>query len=124
MWALANKKGGVPEVAVIPAFNPEEYTSQEEGTTDPLNSTFNEKHFDIEVLPQGYLSNDETAKTLKEILSDAVFASDSPPRYVLLVGEIEWVLIERFKWHASRSIRFDLSEILGKKQPATLNVFP
>jgi hypothetical protein len=40
---------------------------------------------------------------------------------VLVVGEVEWILIDRFKWPANRFLRFDLTEILGKKPPATLN---
>ncbi|NEV64387.1 class I SAM-dependent DNA methyltransferase [Thiorhodococcus minor] len=122
IWAQLGKTAGLPDVIVLPAFNPEQKAKGEDQTTDPLETTLSPRHFRIEEIPGAYLGRDKkTPRPLAELLSDALFAADHPPRFVLVVGELEWVLIDRFKWPANRFLRFDLSEILGKKPPATLN---
>ncbi|NEX15299.1 MAG: N-6 DNA methylase [Halochromatium sp.] len=112
----------LPELVIIPAFNPEQKRRPEDPPTDPLDAILSAQHFRIQELPAPYLGKQKkTPRPLAEILSDALFAADHPPRFVLLIGELEWVLIDRFKWPSNRILRFDLSEILGARQPATLN---
>ncbi|MEO0970192.1 MAG: N-6 DNA methylase, partial [Cyanobacteria bacterium J06639_18] len=54
--------------------------------------------------------------TVEDIVSDYVFAQDEPPRWLLLANIHQIILIDRFKWNASRLLRFDLQEILSRKQ--------
>ncbi|MBK5938326.1 Eco57I restriction-modification methylase domain-containing protein [Halochromatium roseum] len=113
---------GLPELVIIPAFNPEQKSRQDDPAVDPLDVTLSAQHFRIQELPAPYLGKQKQApRPLAEILSEALFAADHPPRFVLLIGELEWLLIDRFKWPSNRLLRFDLSEILGQRQPATLN---
>ena len=122
VWAQVGKTAGLPDVIVLPAFNPDQRPRHPEQTTDPLDATLDARHFDIEEVPGAYIAKGKkTPRPLAEILSDALFAADHPPRFVLVVGEVEWILIDRFKWPANRFLRFDLTEILGTKLPATLN---
>ena len=122
VWAQVGKTAGLPDLVVLPAFNPDQRPRYPEQTTDPLDATLDARHFDIEEVPGAYIAKGKkTPRPLAEILSDALFAADHPPRFVLVVGEVEWILIDRFKWPANRFLRFDLTEILGKKAPATLN---
>lgn len=121
-WALIGRNAAVPEVAVLPAFNPGQWTGQEDQAIDVLDGTVAAEHFRIAELPAAYLGkNHKDPKAWAVLLSDAVFAAAQPPRFVLLVGVQEWLLIDRFKWPANRFLRFDLDEILGKRQSATLN---
>ena len=67
----------------------------------------------------------ETLKTLKgvtmeEMISDWVFAQEAPPRWVLVVSIDQVVLIDRFKWNASRLLSFDMGDILARKEADTL----
>jgi len=122
----AGRTAGLPDLIVLPAFNPDQRTQQADQTPDPLDTTLDARHFAIEEVPAAYSGRDrngskKTPRPLAELTSDAVFAADHPPRFVLVVGEVEWILIDRFKWPANRFLRFDLTEILGKKPPATLN---
>lgn len=55
-----------------------------------------------------------------ELLSDAVFGADQPPRYVLLLGLDEWLLLDRYKWPNNRALRFDWADILDRKDADTL----
>jgi hypothetical protein len=57
-----------------------------------------------------------------EEIATAAFDSDEPPRFVLLVGEAEVALLERAKWAEQRLLRFDLAEILGRRDAATVQV--
>ena len=122
VWTLLGRKPGLPDVAILPAFNPRERVESQDRSIDPLDSRLDARHFRIEEMPAAYLGKDrKTPRTLAELLTDSVFAADHPPRFLLLIGETQWILLDRFKWPANRFLRFDLTEILGKKQPATLN---
>ena len=77
--------------------------SQELGTEDPLN------------LPL-------LDTPVEELISREIFTLDEPPRFVLLLGESQVLLIDRSKWREKRLMRFDLTEILGRKDTETLKV--
>jgi hypothetical protein len=55
-----------------------------------------------------------------DILSDSLFGADHPPRYILLIGLTEWLLLDRYKWPNNRLLRFDWTEILDRKEAHTL----
>ena len=61
-----------------------------------------------------------TEETLEDLLTDAVFAQELPPRWVILLSIDQLVLIERHKWSASRLLRFDLDKLLQEKDPSAL----
>ncbi|MBD2213063.1 N-6 DNA methylase [Nostoc linckia FACHB-104] len=58
--------------------------------------------------------------TIEDIVSDYIFAQDEPPRWLLLASIHQIILIDRFKWNASRLLRFDLLEILSRKESDTI----
>ncbi|MEM8502415.1 MAG: hypothetical protein AAF716_04605 [Cyanobacteria bacterium P01_D01_bin.1] len=60
------------------------------------------------------------ADTLEDLLTDAVFAQEVPPRWIILLSIDQIVLIERHKWSASRLLRFDLEKLLQEKDPSAL----
>lgn len=55
-----------------------------------------------------------------DLLTDAVFGAETPPRYVILVGLDEWLLLDRYKWPNNRALRFDWADILDRKDADTL----
>jgi hypothetical protein len=74
-----------------------------------------------EGLPVAYEESLVTADaTLEDLLTEAVFAQDQPPRWVILLSIDQLVLIDRHKWNASRLLRFDLEELLREKDPNAL----
>lgn len=171
VWSLVGRHPAVPDLAVLPAFNPAQWIGQGE-IPDTLDMTLTAEHFRIAELPSAYGAGrsaedqlpplpprhpsrdaeiqtrdgtpaDSTdplgvgvqsptwslgkggkggnqTKTWADLLSDSLMAATRPPRFVLLIGVREWLLIDRFKWPANRFLRFDLDEILGQRQPATL----
>ena len=58
--------------------------------------------------------------TWNDVITRGVFGRDYPPRWVLLLTFDRILLIERGKWTHNRLLRFDLDEILGRGEDATL----
>ena len=56
----------------------------------------------------------------EEIATRRVFGQEHPPRWVLLLSFGQALLLERSKWTHNRALRFDLAEILGRRDDATL----
>lgn len=54
-----------------------------------------------------------------ELITRHVFGKAEPPRWVILVGASHVVLVDRGKWNEKRLLRFDLGEILGRREPST-----
>lgn len=55
-----------------------------------------------------------------DLINDYLFKLDEPPRWLLLISDRQVLLIDRYKWLQNRLLRFDLDEILGRKDDATL----
>lgn len=62
-----------------------------------------------------------TGKSAEELINEA-FNLDEPPRFILVLGLDDIILVERAKWAEQRLLRFDLREILGRRQTDTLDV--
>lgn len=108
-WLIRRDGQGNPRLLIVPAYNP----GQEEESV--LDQKLKPVHFDGQEVPPAYRNY-----TWLEILSETIFASEKPARYVLLVGLREWVLIDRMKWPNNRLLRFDWAEILDRKEDLTL----
>ncbi|MDQ3060063.1 MAG: class I SAM-dependent DNA methyltransferase [Pseudomonadota bacterium] len=96
-------------LAIIPAYQP----SREDD--DLLDHQLTALHYGTEPLPPNV-----KGETWADLLSDAVFGADSPPRYVLLLGLDEWLLLDRYKWPNNRALRFNWADILDRKDADTL----
>lgn len=51
----------------------------------------------------------------EDAIGRVLFTEDHPPRWVILAGHDELLLIERGKWSRKALLRFDLPEIFGQK---------
>lgn len=56
-----------------------------------------------------------------EVIGD-VFELEAPPRWVVLVSGSDIVLAERARWGRGQYLRFDLDELLGRKDPSALRI--
>jgi len=99
----------LPQLAVIPAYRP---GAENE---DLLDHALTSLHYGGEAVPKAL-----HGETWADMLSDAVFGADTAPRYVLLVGLDQWLLLDRYKWPNNRALRFDWSDILDRKDADTL----
>ncbi|MFD1558811.1 class I SAM-dependent DNA methyltransferase [Paraburkholderia silviterrae] len=96
-------------LAIIPAYHP---GAEDDDLLDHQLTAF---HYGGEPVP-----SELRGETWATMLSDAVFGADSPPRYVLLVGLDEWLLLDRYKWPNNRALRFNWADILDRKDADTL----
>ncbi|BBG66219.1 type II restriction enzyme, methylase subunits [Hydrogenimonas sp.] len=68
----------------------------------------------------GPLEDGIEAENYDEIITSHIFSLEEPPRWVMLVSAWQIVLIDRAKWAQKRFLRFDLEEIFGRKEEATI----
>lgn len=104
VWHLQGQR-----LAVIPAYQP---GAQDDDVLDQQLTPF---HYGGEPVPA-----ELRGQTWAEMLSEAVFGTDQPPRYVLLLGLDEWLLLDRYKWPNNRALRFNWADILDRKDADTL----
>ena len=106
VWHLQGQR-----LAIIPAYQP----GRAEGDDDLLDHQLTAFHYGTEPLPPQI-----KGETWADLLSDTVFGADQPPRYVLLLGVEEWLLLDRYKWPNNRALRFNWGDILDRKDADTL----
>ena len=109
VWQLLGDPHKNPQLVVVPAYNP----GQEDD--DVLDQLLASVHYDGLPVPQ-----ELEGEAWAAIVSDAIFGGDAPPRYVIVVGLNEWLLLDRYKWPNNRALRFDWNEILDRKDASTL----
>jgi hypothetical protein len=98
-----------PQLVVVPAYAP---GHEDE---DLLDNDLSALHYGGDEPPAALVG-----QSWADLVSEALFGADHPPRYVLLVGLDNWLLLDRYKWPQNRALRFDWSEILDRKDAATL----
>jgi len=108
LGVVPNNEG--PKLWVLGALDIEK-----EGT-DPLLLELKKDQFIGEVPHAEGLKN----TSWYELINDVIFKQDEPPRWVLLLSDRQCILIDRYKWLQNRLLRFDLDEILGRKDDITL----
>lgn len=106
----AGGAAGAPAALALEAFD-----SEAEGE-DPLALRPHPGQFHGEAPPPPAL----LGKTWSDIVTRRIFGRDHPPRWVLVLSFGRMLLLERGKWTHNRLLRFDLDEILGRREDATL----
>ena len=101
---------GAPQLLALGVYDPEG-----EGD-DPLSLKPHRRQFHGEAPPPAALLDE----TWNEVITRRIFGQAHPPRWVLLLSFNQVLLIERGKWTHNRLLRFDLDEILGRREDATL----
>ena len=103
------KNNGAPEMWVIEGIN--SYGDD----SNPLSLSFRKEQFQAEEMPKELLDI-----SLDAIITKFVFSMAEPPRWVIVVNDLQVILLDRSKWNKKRMLRFDISEILGRKEDSTL----
>ena len=106
----AGGKAGAPALLALGA-----YDAEAEGE-DPLKLKPHPLQFHGEAPPPEALLRE----TWDEVVTRRIFGQDHPPRWLLVLSFSRVLLIERGKWTHNRLLRFDLDEILGRREDATL----
>ena len=93
VWQVVGDPSKAPQMLVVPAYNP----GQEED--DILDQRLAAGHYAGVPVPPGLADADYAS-----IVSDTLFGADHAPRFIVLVGLHEWLLLDRFKWPGSRDL--------------------
>lgn len=109
VWQVIRDGKNAPSLVVVPAFNPDQRDD------DPLEHNLKPLHYKDIPVPKSF-----AGLSMAEVISEAVFAAEQPPRFVLLIGLDQWLLLDRYKWPNNRVLRFDWTEILDRKELPTL----
>lgn len=108
VWQRIDLPGGAPQLLVIPAAR---YGFDNEDVLD--------QPIDLTVYP-GDAPKDARDASWADWLGDGVFGSEQPPRFVLLLGVDDWLLVDRYKWPNNRVLRITWSDILDRRDGPTL----
>ena len=108
IWQRLGPADRAAQLLVIPAAMP-----------DHAGDDILDQPIDLTVYP-GEPPKDAKHATWASWLSDAVFGADDAPRFVLLVGLDDWLLVDRYKWPNNRALRFTWAEILDRRDTPTL----
>lgn len=103
------KPGGEPLLWILETVNP----AGEE--SDPLELALLECQY-----PGDASGEPLSGIPLVELISKQIFTRTEPPRWLLILSFSQIILLDRSKWNEKRFLRFDLPEILGRREPSTL----
>jgi len=104
------KASGAPKLWILETVD----TAGED--TDPLELTLLDSQY-----PDGIEADGELlGLTLTELVTKHVFGRSEPPRWVMLISDSQLALLDRTKWNEKRLLRFNLVEILSRREPSTL----
>ena len=97
-----DKPNGTPELFICEV-------DEDEDETDPLNTVI--KLFD---------GKKQQKLSWEELITKKIFSLPEPPRWLLLISVSQILLIDRTRWNDKRLLRFDLPEILGRRELSTI----
>jgi hypothetical protein len=105
-----NKADGSPDLWIVEAL------AGHGEEADPFELTFYAEQYPAD--------SEEFTKPLEisieEIVTRNIFSRAEPPRWVILLSFSQLLLLDRSKWHEKRLLRFDLREILDRRESTTL----
>jgi hypothetical protein len=105
LLSSVSKSDGLPYLYIVESFCEEE--------CDILTTTLKK-----EQLKELDIFNAEL--NFDSIITSHIFTQNFPPRWVMLVNAYQIVLIERAKWAQKRYLRFDIKDIIERKEDNTL----
>ncbi|MEM0570439.1 class I SAM-dependent DNA methyltransferase [Salmonella enterica] len=116
--ARYNSTDGSPWLWIVEAHD------QDEGTLDPLALSLLTAQFpaDTDKHKRDSLRKKANGEyhSWQDLLSTVVFTQNEAPRFVLLLGNRQLLLLDRTKWAQNRLLRFDFEEILSRRETDTL----
>jgi type II restriction/modification system DNA methylase subunit YeeA len=118
LLARYNSADGSPWLWIAEAHDAEDETS------DPLSLPLLKLQFAADADPKlrdSLCKNSRgEPRSWQDLLSSSLFTQAEPPRFVLLLGNRQLLLLDRTKWAQNRLLRFDFEEILSRRETDTL----
>ncbi len=108
------KPNGAPDLWIM------ESLADIEDSADPLEMSIDPAQYPegkADTSPRGRII---MGQAIEEVITRHVFGRSEPPRWVLLMEFSRVLLLDRTKWHEKRVLRFDIREILDRRETTTL----
>jgi hypothetical protein len=112
LLAGVTKDSGAPELWILETLCPVA------DLEDPLDLSLHACQYE-----DGELAAIPEHEDIDELVTKHLFSRAEPPRRVMLLNFGTVVLIDRSKWNEKRLLRFDLKEILSRREASTLKAF-
>ena len=113
VWQMFGEPGRAPHLVIVPVFDGS--AVREDECDDVLSQALSGTQYQSGEVPAAL-----RGLTWDGVVSEALFGADHPPRYLILAGVDEWLLLDRFKWPNNRVLRFNWLEILDRRDTPTL----
>ena len=108
LLAKVNKSDGLPYLYIVESFCEDE--------CDILTTTLKKEQLNE-------LDTYNSELNFDSIITSHIFTQNFPPRWVIIMNTYQIILIERSKWAQKRYLRFDLKDIIERKEDNTLKAF-
>jgi hypothetical protein len=108
--AAVQRPSGEALLWVLEAFNPVA-AAAEDVVLDPLQLEISGQQ-----IRDPSLGTVLPGESWEQLINNRVFAQDNPPRWLLLLSRDELLLIDRFKWGASRLLRIEVGTLYAERQ--------
>lgn len=94
-----------------------EVSPGEENDIDLLSATLRADQYPADVEGTAVI---HSRTPMEDLVSRYVFAMEEPPRWLMLAGGSQVLLLDREKWREKRALRFHLDEIFSRRETSTL----
>ena len=114
------KKDGSPELWILHGVN------VLHDDFDPLQAHFIQEQYQqgdypgAELLSVNGLDEKVLDASFEDVVSKGVFGRSEPPRWVIIASFEQILLLDRTKWNEKRLLRFNIREILDRRETGTL----
>lgn len=109
-------KNDAPKLIILPVLN-------KDTQTDPLSAQISSALYKDTIFPEELKISPSENKNFSDIINDHIFSDRYPPRFIILASIGQIILIDRMKWPMNRYLRFDLNDILSRRDLNTLKAF-
>ncbi len=109
-------KNDAPKLIILPVLN-------KDTQTDPLSAQISSALYKDTIFPEELKISPSENKNFSDIINDHIFSDRYPPRFIILASIGQLILIDRMKWPMNRYLRFDLNDILSRRDLNTLKAF-
>lgn len=117
----AIERAGTPYLWIVDAPFPLDADAVDALDTPPLIDQYpGAARTDAEHLLPPSEARSNVPATWRELLDTTLFQLEHPPRWILFLAGDSVTLAERHKWGAGRFLRFDLAELLTRRDPKAL----
>jgi len=111
LFGEVHKANGAPLVWIVPSLE------KANDGLDPLSLRIHPALLGKDAPPP---QPDWRSEPLETAVTRGIFGGDDPPRFLIIAGMRQWLLLDRTKWPERRLLRFDLNELFSRREESAI----